>query len=207
MVKMENPTPADMLASAARTLHGDEQWRLRFARDLDIDDDTLRRWMTGRTTLLADHGVFDDTIALLRRRAAEISARANQLERWLLLQRGVSPGAIAAPTIRLSRRQAKEADRQYGIELIVPYPQGLNPPKLGVDEEVDATAEEAAWARSAVAGAPDLAVSSVKVVRLVRPTGLPREGETETHLAIILIGQRWLNAQGSGRPKTMWYGA
>lgn len=76
-------TPADMLARVAKTLHGREQWRMRISRDLAVDDDTIRRWMTGRTELTVRHGVFDDALVLLRRRAEEINKQADELGRWM----------------------------------------------------------------------------------------------------------------------------
>lgn len=218
-------TPADRLARAAKTLHGDEHWRLRFARDVGIDDDTLRRWMTGRTLLRADHGVFDDTVAVLRRRADEIRRSADDLARWMEAARGGNPApakatAASAPTpsppphrpgvgpIRLSRRQIKEADRIGGVELIIPYPSHMTPPKLREGEEADATAAELAYARQALGDLMqhDLVMVRVAVARMRRPTGLPREEQVETHLCCILIGRRWVHATGGKQPKTMWHG-
>ena len=61
---MKRKSPPDMLADIGRALYG-EHWRLALARGVGVDDDTIRRWMTGRTELRCDHGVFDDALALL----------------------------------------------------------------------------------------------------------------------------------------------
>jgi hypothetical protein len=75
-------SPPDMLAESGRALYG-EHWRMPLSRGVEVDDDTIRRWMTGRTYIRSDHGVFSDLLALMRRRAAEIAAAADRLERWL----------------------------------------------------------------------------------------------------------------------------
>jgi len=74
--------PADQLAHVGRALYG-EHWRLALARGVGVDDDTIRRWMTGRTPLPASHGVFRDALALLRRRGDEIDTAAADLARWM----------------------------------------------------------------------------------------------------------------------------
>lgn len=78
----QKKTAADQLAHVGRVLYG-EHWRLALARGVQVDDDTIRRWMTGRTELPGDHGVFSDALELMRRREREISEAADELERWL----------------------------------------------------------------------------------------------------------------------------
>lgn len=75
-------TPSDQIAHVGRVLYG-EHWRLALARGVQVDDDTIRRWMTGRTELRARHGVFDDALALMRRRQSEIATAADELEHWI----------------------------------------------------------------------------------------------------------------------------
>lgn len=76
-------TPAaDMLADTGRALYGDH-WRMPLSRGLEVDDDTIRRWMSGRTKLPPDHGVFSIAAALLRRREREISRAREKLEAWM----------------------------------------------------------------------------------------------------------------------------
>lgn len=81
-MKSPRKTPADQLAHVGRVLYGD-RWRLALARGIQIDDDTIRRWMTNRTNLPADHGVFRDALALMRQRQNEIAEAADNLERWI----------------------------------------------------------------------------------------------------------------------------
>lgn len=83
--------PNDMLADIGRALYG-ERWRLSLARGVNVDDDTIRRWMTGRTELPADHGAFADALALMRQREKEIGDAADELERWIKMS-GPSPSA------------------------------------------------------------------------------------------------------------------
>lgn len=70
--------PADILANAGRALYG-ARWLMRLARDLEISDDTLSRWMNGRTELKASHGVFRDAERLLRARAIELQQAADAI--------------------------------------------------------------------------------------------------------------------------------
>lgn len=83
---MSRKSPADMLADIGRVLYG-EHWRLPLARGVGVDDDTIRRWMTGRTPLSASHGVFDSALDLLRRRNDEIGDAAAALDRWIASNR------------------------------------------------------------------------------------------------------------------------
>jgi len=71
-------SPPDILAAAGRSLYGD-RWLMRLARDLDISDDTLSRWMNGRTPLNASHGVFRDAERLLRARAIALLKAADDI--------------------------------------------------------------------------------------------------------------------------------
>jgi hypothetical protein len=74
-------TAADMLAHIGRTLYG-ERWIMPLSRALEISDDTISRWMSGRVILQADHGVFADAAALLARRTAQIAAASDALREW-----------------------------------------------------------------------------------------------------------------------------
>jgi len=81
-------SPSDVLASAGRAAYGADRWRVAFAKALGISDETIRRWLTDRKdNLLPDHGVFDDALALLHKRAKEIDAAAEKLERWIMAKR------------------------------------------------------------------------------------------------------------------------
>lgn len=75
-------SPADVLADTGRALYG-EHWRLALSRGVEVDDDTIRRWMSGRTILTPEHGVFDDALTLLRNRQKELALAEKQLTGWL----------------------------------------------------------------------------------------------------------------------------
>lgn len=51
-------TPPDLLAAIGRALHG-ERWIKPLARDLGINELTIRRWLSGHTRLPEDHKVFE----------------------------------------------------------------------------------------------------------------------------------------------------
>jgi len=88
-MKRPRKPPSDQLAQVGRVLYG-EHWRLALARGVQVDDDTIRRWMTGRTDLPGDHAVFEDALTLMRQRQREIAMAADELERWIKLN-GSSP--------------------------------------------------------------------------------------------------------------------
>jgi hypothetical protein len=71
-------TPADLLAATGRALYGD-RWRLPLSLDLGISDDTIRRWLTGKSTLTHSHGALGDAERLLRAKADELLALANSI--------------------------------------------------------------------------------------------------------------------------------
>ncbi len=75
--------PRDALARAGRALHGEMGWQAPIARDVGVNENTVGRWMSGRVPLPADHGVFTDVLALLRRRSQEIAEATADLEKWI----------------------------------------------------------------------------------------------------------------------------
>jgi hypothetical protein len=79
-------TPQDILAKVGRALHG-EHFAQSLAKDLDINRDTPRRWLAGKTPLQANHGVFGDLLALLNRRIAELTKVRDELARWMKAQK------------------------------------------------------------------------------------------------------------------------
>lgn len=85
-----------MLADAGRALYG-ERWRMQLARALGVDDDTIRRWMSGRTELRADHGVFADAAELLHKRREELLAAELALAEWLREEAARKVDATPAP--------------------------------------------------------------------------------------------------------------
>ncbi len=74
-------SPQDMLADIGRTLYGDH-WRLPLARGVGINDETIRRWMRGRSMLPADHGVFDNALRLIERRQSALAEIREKLIQW-----------------------------------------------------------------------------------------------------------------------------
>lgn len=105
-------TPADQIAHVGRVLYG-EHWRLALARGVQVDDDTIRRWMTGRTELRARHGVFDDALALMRRRQSEIATAADELEHWIQSNNAASSSPADASL------DTSEKDKAHNDDLAV----------------------------------------------------------------------------------------
>lgn len=106
--------------------------------------------------------------------------------------------------ITLSRRQAKEADRVGGIELMILWPPELGPEPDGwkVDEEREATPRERAAAERLVVAsceAHSLVPVHVRVACVERPPD--RQPGARVHLAVTIIGRRWVHAstRRSGR--------
>lgn len=114
--------------------------------------------------------------------------------------------------ITLSGRQASRADRVGGIELLIPWPETtLGPPPSGIalDCGREATASERAWAEGEVQAscqARGLLPVHVRVACVRRPASLPRGGEVALHLAVTIIGYRWVHAGGRPRPLTIFAG-
>jgi len=122
----------------------------------------------------------------------------------------VSPSQHA--TITLSRRQVGDADRVGGIELMILWPSSLGPEpgeeyvRLGFEREATREQKSAAEAivRPAIAEAEErygatLVPVHVRVTRLRRPGDMPAGGEARVHLAVTLIGSRWVHAKGARR--------
>jgi hypothetical protein len=108
-------------------------------------------------------------------------------------------------TIQLSRRQAKEADRVGGIELLLPWPSGLPVRRLGDDERVEANVAEIAAAHRLVDAACDAAGLVPVHVRVWR-TFEARGKRQQTWLAVTIIGRRWVHARTSRQPRVMYAG-
>ncbi len=60
---------ADHLAAIGRALYGDH-WQSPFAAALDINRETIRRWLNGAMPFGPKHPVWRDVRALLEARAA-----------------------------------------------------------------------------------------------------------------------------------------
>jgi hypothetical protein len=81
-------TPADRLAAVGRAIYG-EYWIKPFAADLDINRETIRRWMTGYTPLHEDHRVFVDALLLLNRRLDTLTKIRDSLSKMVASIHGV----------------------------------------------------------------------------------------------------------------------
>ena len=75
-------TPKDMLAAVGHALYGD-RWQMPLADDLEINRDTVRRWVSGHTLLRTDHGVFRDLLTIIDMRIANLKEARQRLARWL----------------------------------------------------------------------------------------------------------------------------
>jgi hypothetical protein len=69
------------LADAARLLYGAE-WTAPLARAAQLDPAFVAGWVNGSVPIDASYGVFLDLVGLLRQRAAEITATADELAAW-----------------------------------------------------------------------------------------------------------------------------
>lgn len=111
--------------------------------------------------------------------------------------------------MKLSNRQAKEADRVGGIELLVLYPSSLGAePVMQIGHDREAMPHERAYAEALVrADCADrgLVPVRVRVAVLQRPKPHPvAQGQVRAHLAITIIGRRWVHATGRPRALEMW---
>ena len=113
--------------------------------------------------------------------------------------------------ITLSHRQAKAADRVGGVELMVPWPASLGPePEVSLDHEREATTAEKTAAEALVranCAARDLVPVHIRVTRVMRPSHpeLIAAGEERVHLAITIIGRRWVHASTHSRGIIAWH--
>lgn len=110
--------------------------------------------------------------------------------------------------IRLSNRQIKAMDRVGGANLILDWPVGLTSGSpLKPDHEREATAAEKAAAEAMVRDACEragLVPVHVRAVNVRRPYSYPRGGIYEQHLAVTIIGRRWVHATGAHNPPDIW---
>lgn len=112
-------------------------------------------------------------------------------------------------SIPLSRRQIGDADRVGGIELMLLWPAelGPEPADLALDREREASPREKAAAEARVREACDahrLVPVHVRVTRLRRPSGQAHPGEERVHLAVTIIGARWVHASTRSRGRVAW---
>lgn len=106
--------------------------------------------------------------------------------------------------VSLSKRQIKNADRIGGIELHILWPTALGPePSMAAETEREATRQEKAYAESLVGNACDsarLVPVHTRVARTRRSRDMPvAPAEQRVHLAITIIGYRWVHAPTKSR--------
>lgn len=107
-------------------------------------------------------------------------------------------------TITLSNRQAKEADRIGGIELMIAWPAELGPaPEIEINESREATIPERRLAEQMVrdsCAARKLVPVHVRVTHIHGPNHEP----PAVYLAVTIIGHRWVHASTQRRGKIMF---
>lgn len=107
------------------------------------------------------------------------------------------------PSITLSRRQIGDADRVGGLRLLIRWPAALGPEptdRARTTAAREATELEQAAAEAMVGEAcqrAGLVPVHTRVLRCRRPAALG--GETGVHLAVTLIGRRWVHASTHSR--------
>lgn len=108
--------------------------------------------------------------------------------------------------ITLSRRQIGDADRVGGIELMILWPHELGPePSMDPDTEDEAEPEEKNFAESMVRetcaenGIVPVHVRVACVRRPHPPPPLEAPGIYRVHLAVTIIGRRWVHASTKSR--------
>ncbi len=87
----DDKSPADVLAMVGRALHPGldknalrETWPGPLAADLGVAKETMRSWRRGHDARFgADHPAMDDLLALVERRAEEVTAARDELREWL----------------------------------------------------------------------------------------------------------------------------
>ena len=66
-----------LLADTGRSLYGD-RWQSQLARDLEVTDRTMRRWIAGDTPL--PDGVYIDLLRLVIERAQDLDDLTDRLK-------------------------------------------------------------------------------------------------------------------------------
>lgn len=108
----------------------------------------------------------------------------------------------------ISRSKIKEMDRVGGAVLILQWPSHLPPGQpVAPDEEREATRAE--WrAAEAIVGAACTAAGlvpvHVRVVSAMRPPKYPAEYQWRQHLAVTIIGRRWVHASTRAIGRDLW---
>src|SRR6267378_1657710 len=86
MPKQPKPrkTAADLLTEVGRALFDNsEDWQARLAMALDVRRDTIRDWRSGRLPFGPDHNAFNDLMAMVTRREADLRQAKKELQTFL----------------------------------------------------------------------------------------------------------------------------
>lgn len=112
------------------------------------------------------------------------------------------------PTLKFSNRHVKAMDRVGGANLILDWPIDLTPGKRpSPGHERETTVSEQAVAEQLVRAECErhgLVPVNVRVVNRRRPSQLPRGDQYEQHLAVLIIGRRWVHASTTKIPPDIW---
>ena len=79
------------ISSVGRALFDAPDWQARLAAALGAERDTIRQWQRPRSTFGPGHPVWDDLLALVSRRRAEVVRAEEELRKWLRRNRGIPP--------------------------------------------------------------------------------------------------------------------
>ncbi len=66
-----------LLDQIGKALHG-QQWQTALARDLDVADRTVRRWLSGESAM--PRGALDELRQLCLKRSAELAELSGKIE-------------------------------------------------------------------------------------------------------------------------------
>jgi transcriptional regulator with XRE-family HTH domain len=70
-------TPPEALKAAGEALYGN-RWVMRLSRDLGVSDDTMTRWLNGKTEVPPSHEALKTAEKFLRAKAVELLAIADK---------------------------------------------------------------------------------------------------------------------------------
>ena len=108
-----------------------------------------------------------------------------------------APESPAAPEIRISGKQRKNADRPAGIELMLRWPAHLEPPRgLAEGEERGASPREALAAQTLLVDELErCALAIVRVAVALEREQLRAARPVAAWLVVHLVGARWIDAR------------
>lgn len=204
-----------LLQEVGEALYG-ARWQTELARELGIADRTMRRFVAG--THPVPPGIYLTLLNVVEERSKTLAdlvgplkaARAGRTSHHEIAEAPTDRPLVGptAVSLILSQRQIKAMNRVGGANLILDWPAGLpHGTPLERDHEREATPAERVAAEALVTtacAAAGLVPVHVRVVNIRRPSAYPRGGQYETHLAVTIIGRRWVHATGRHDPPDVW---